>query len=101
MLTVTADSPKTAKAITDALLKGRLAACVNEMAGIKSSYWWKGKLERSREIMLVIKTRKTLAADVIREVKKVHPYEVPEIIAFDISRGNPDYLEWIGKETKK
>ena len=97
---ITADSKKTSKAITKTILKNRLVACVNEIPGIKSQYWWKGKLEKADEILLMAKTKKSRMKEIIEEVKKIHPYEVPEIISIDIKDGNKDYLRWIEAETK-
>lgn len=91
---------ESADSIADAILKDRLAACVNIVPGIKSKYWWKGQLNTDNESLLIMKTRGDLVADLIARVKEVHPYEVPEIIAFEIREGNADYLKWIDEETK-
>jgi periplasmic divalent cation tolerance protein len=96
---VTTDGPKTSKKVSDKLLKGRLAACVNRVPGIVSQYWWKGRLEKSKEELLIIKTKKTNLSRLIREVKRVHPYTVPEVIAVDVAAGNREYLNWVNKET--
>ena len=97
---ITADSKKTSKAIIKLLLEKRLAACVQETAQVNSAYWWKGGIRKSREIPLVIKTIKQHLNTIIKEVKKIHPYEVPEIISVNISGGSADYIKWIKKETK-
>ena len=86
--------------VVDAILKGRLAACVNIVPGIKSKYWWKGQLETDSESLLIIKTRDDLVTDLIAGIKEVHPYEVPEVIAFEVREGNIDYLEWVAEETR-
>ena len=91
---------ESADSIADAILKGRLAACVNIVPGIRSKYWWKGQLETDTESLLIIKTRDDLVMDLIAGIKEVHPYDVPEIIAFEIVEGNTDYLEWVAAETK-
>jgi len=101
MVFITADSSNTAKSISGMLLKKRLAACVSTVARVKSSFWWKGKIEKAAEVLLTAKTKNTLMPDIIREVKKIHPYEVPEIISIGIKSSNLDYLKWIEKETKK
>ena len=95
---ITADSKKTSAAIIKALLDKRLAACVNELPGIISRYWWKGAVETSREILLMAKTRRSMVEKIIAETKKVHPYEVPEIISVEIKEGSADYLKWIDRE---
>jgi uncharacterized protein involved in tolerance to divalent cations len=92
---VTVPGRKSAREITDKLIGGRLVACVNTVPGISSTYWWKGKVEKAREILLLMKTRKSMTGKVIRAVRKLHPYEVPEIVSVDIAGGNPDYLKWI------
>lgn len=97
---ITADSKKTSAAIITSLLTKRLAACVNELPGVISRYWWKGAVETSREILLMVKTKSSMVKKIIAETKKIHPYEVPEIISVVIRDGNTDYLKWIDKETK-
>jgi len=86
--------------IADAVLQDRLAACVSIIPGIRSKYWWEGKINTDTESLLVIKTRAGLVASLIDKIKKVHPYKVPEIIAFEIREGNADYLKWIAQETR-
>ncbi len=93
---VTASGPKEAEKITEALFKGKLAACVNVVSKVSSTYWWKGRIERASESLLIIKTKKSALPALIREVKKNHSYTVPEVIALPIVQGNPDYLRWIG-----
>jgi periplasmic divalent cation tolerance protein len=97
---ITTDGPKTSKKITDSALKKRLAACVNRVPGIISQYWWKGKLEKSKEELLIMKTKKALVQRLTAEVKRIHPYEVPEVVAVDVAKGNADYLRWVIKETE-
>lgn len=63
--------------------------------GVKSLYWWRGKIERSSEVLLIAKTSSKLVDSVIKEVKREHSYENPEIIALDVSKGSEDYLKWI------
>jgi len=97
---VTTDGPKTSKKVSDAVLKARLAACVNRVPGIFSQYWWKNRLEKAKEELLIMKTKKFLMPALIKAVKKAHPYAVPEIIALDIASGNADYLAWAAEETR-
>ena len=91
---------ESADSIADAVLKDRLAACVNIVSGIRSKYWWKGKLESDDESLLIMKTRVDLVADLVTRIKEAHPYDVPDIIAFEIKEGNADYLKWIDEETR-
>ena len=81
-------------------MQQRLAACVNTIDTVHSTYWWKGKLESADESLLLIKTRSELLDALQRMVKRVHPYETPEIIAFRVEGGDRGYLDWISKETK-
>ena len=92
---VTVPDSKTADAISGTLLEERMAACVNQIQGVRSDYWWEGKIEHSEEILLIIKTRTALLKVLMDCVKKNHPYAVPEIISFPIAEGNPEYLDWI------
>lgn len=89
----------TGATIAEALVEERLAACVNRIDGIHSTYRWEGKLERAGESLLVIKTRAALVADVIARVRALHPYTVPEIIALPVADGHPAYLAWLGAQT--
>ncbi len=87
--------------IAEFIVSRRLAACVNVVGGIKSFYWWQGEMQRDEEDLLIVKTTREALGKLISEVKKVHPYTVPEIIALDIVEGNPDYLRWVEEEVGK
>ena len=87
---------KVGDVISEGLLQQKLAACVSTVGPISSRYWWEGKLENNVEFVLMIKTKSSLSPDVQQFIKEHHPYKVPEIITFDISDGNEDYLTWIG-----
>lgn len=93
---VTCGSVKEARTIARALVKGNLAACVNILpSAVESIYRWKGKVESAKEFLLVIKTIRKRFAAVQAEVRHLHSYEVPEIIALPIAGGSRDYLSWI------
>lgn len=96
---ITSKDKAEAKKIGAFLLKKRLAACVNVFQNMDSMYWWKGKIEEAAEAVLIVKTRRELAEKVIAAVKKLHSYQCPCVLALDVSDGNKDYLDWIGKET--
>jgi len=96
---VTVGDEKTASVITDTLLKEKLAACVSAVPGLSSTYRWKGKIENSREILLIVKARKILRNDITQAIRQKHPYEVPEILFINIDEGNKDYLNWLGANT--
>jgi periplasmic divalent cation tolerance protein len=94
-VTVTCASKKEARLIANALLKRRLIACATILAYAESLFWWRGKLEKSREVLVVMKTRRAHYAYVEKLVKSLHSYECPEVIAFKIEAGSADYLRWI------
>ncbi|MFC1501535.1 divalent-cation tolerance protein CutA [Elusimicrobiota bacterium] len=97
---VTCANVDEAKKISKNLLDNKLVACVNMSENISSMYWWKEKIEESKEVLLTLKTKKKLADDVVKKVKELHSYEVPEIIWTTIEGGNTDYLKWIQDSTK-
>jgi periplasmic divalent cation tolerance protein len=91
----TAPDDEVAEGLATALVRRRLAACVNIVAGVRSIYRWKGKVEDAQERLLVIKTRRD-QFDALRDaVAEKHPYEVPELLALPIVAGNAAYLNWI------
>lgn len=97
---ITTKNKKEAEKIGEALVKEKLAVCVNIISPVNSIYRWKGKIEKAREALLIVKTKKSLAKKIIKKVKSMHSYECPEIIFFSISGGSRDYLEWIKENTK-
>ncbi len=99
VLLITAANAAEAQRLSRTLLRQRKAACVNIVSGVDSLFWWEGKLNSARESLMVVKTRAGLLPEVISLVRKEHSYSVPEVIALPVIGGNPDYLEWIGKET--
>ena len=84
-----------AKQISRLLVERRLAACVNILGPIQSFFWWKGKVDRAREYLLVIKTKTNRFRSLQTVIEKRHPYSVPEIIALPIRKGNTPYLNWL------
>jgi len=94
---VTTGSTEEAQRISGILLEQRKVACVNIIPKVDSLFWWEDKLDSAQENLLVAKTKASLLPEIINLVKKVHSYEVPEIIALPIVGGNKDYLEWIEK----
>lgn len=97
---ITAKDKKQARAIANALIELKLAACVNIVSSVESFFWWQGKLDSAKEVMLVVKTKKSLLPRTIRRVKELHSYDVPEIIALPIIGGSRDYLKWINDSTR-
>ncbi len=83
--------------IARSVVSKRLAACVNVVLNpVDSYYTWKGKLEAAREYLLVIKTTAKKLAELEKEVKRLHTYDVPEFIALPIVGGSKSYLDWLG-----
>jgi periplasmic divalent cation tolerance protein len=96
---VTCSSSREAKKIAGSLLDKRLVACANIVPDIGSRFWWKGKIENAREVLVIMKTKTGNFNKIESEVKKLHSYEVPEIIAIPIVMGNRQYIKWIKDET--
>lgn len=97
---VTAANADEATRIARALVEERLAACVNIVSPIVSAYRWEGQVQQDAEVLLIIKTTDARLPDLIRRVKALHSYQVPEVIAVPIADGSPDYLQWLLDETK-
>ncbi len=93
-------SAKDARRIARLLVDERLAACVQVIGPITSTYRWKGKVETAREWLCLAKTRKSLYARVESAIRLNHPYEVPEILALPLSAGSRSYLAWLGREVR-
>jgi periplasmic divalent cation tolerance protein len=88
--------------IARTVVSERLAACVNiVLSPVESFYTWKGKLEKAREYLLVMKTTAKRLAELESEVKRLHSYDVPEIIAFPIVAGSGEYLAWLQESVKR
>ena len=92
---VTAPSRKVAERLAKGILSKKLAACVNLIPGLRSFYWWKGKVASDPEVLLLIKTASTRLEALRRWVRTHHPYDLPEFLALPVSDGDPAYLKWI------
>lgn len=97
---VTASSKKEAQKLASCLLQEKLAACVNVIDGVDSHFRWQGKIDKAKEALLMIKTKKMLFNKLLKKVKSLHSYEVAEIIALPIIGGNKEYLDWIDDSTR-
>jgi len=96
---ITVGKSEEAEKIGRALVKERLAACVNVIGPMRSVYWWKGKIEEAKEHLLIVKTTGENLEGLTSRVKGLHSYEVPEVIALKIEGGSDDYLRWVEENT--
>ncbi|MDI6758273.1 MAG: divalent-cation tolerance protein CutA [Candidatus Omnitrophota bacterium] len=97
---ITAPNKEEAGRIAQELLVSKLAACVNVICGVESFFWWQSKVDRADEVLLIVKSKKQKLNKIIKLVKSMHSYEVPEIIALPIVGGFKPYLEWINGSIK-
>jgi periplasmic divalent cation tolerance protein len=95
---ITAASKKEAALLAEKLLASKVAACVN-MVPVTSLFTWKGKAEKTREIMLLVKSQRNMFSRIEKLVRRYHGYEVPEIIALPVVAGSAPYLAWIRENT--
>jgi periplasmic divalent cation tolerance protein len=94
----TTETKADAQAIAHAVVQKRLAACVQIIGPITSTYWWQGEIETAEEWLCVIKSRRDLYEQLEAAIKEVHPYDVPEILAVPVIAGSKDYLRWLDGE---
>jgi len=92
---ITAGSEEEAHRIAELLVKEKKAACVNIVPRVDSLFWWEGKIDSTRESLLLVKTKESLFPEKVELVKRMHSYEVPEIIALPIIAGSGYYLKWL------
>jgi periplasmic divalent cation tolerance protein len=92
---MTAADAKEADRIAEMLIGKQLAACVQILPEIKSIYSWKGEVRRDREVLVLAKSTRERFAELDREVRAIHSYETPEIIALSIADGSAAYLKWL------
>lgn len=86
-----------AQRIAEELVVGRFAACANVATPVDSFYWWKGEVETANEVLVYFKTTATRFAAFAAKLRELHPYNVPEIIALEVTTGSPAYLNWIAE----
>lgn len=96
----TTDERKVADKIASVLVRDRVAACVQILGPVSSTFKWNGKVTKYREWLCIIKTKQTLYKKAEARIRSVHNYSVPEILAVQISSGNKPYLEWLDKNVK-
>ncbi len=94
---ITCNKKKEARFISETLIKRKLIACANIIDNVESIFFWNKKVNRSKEALIVGKTMNKNVQKIIKLVKKIHSYENPCVIFFDIKNGNIDFLKWIIK----
>ena len=92
---MTAATGEEARSLAEMLIEKRLAACVQIIPRIESVFRWQGKIEHANEVLLIAKTLNSKFAELEREVRSVHSYETPEIVAVDLTGGSLPYLSWL------
>lgn len=99
VVSITVPNSEEGEKIARALVEKRLAACANILPGLRSIYHWQGNICDDRELLLIAKTSSSLFEALEKEVKALHSYTVPEIIALPIVAGSKEYLNWIDENT--
>lgn len=99
LIYITAPNKTIASEIASELVMDKLVACVNILGEMESFYTWNSELTKSKEFLMLAKTTKELESHIFNKVKELHPYESPCIISFNINNGDPNFLNWIAKNT--
>ena len=99
LVLTTCPDAESARAIARALVGERLAACVNRIDGIASTYRWQGEVREDSECLLLVKTSAAAYERLAARLGTLHPYELPEIVALPVARGSAGYLRWIAEAT--
>jgi len=92
---------KDAEKIATELIRMKLAACTQILGPVNSSYWWNGNIETANEWLCIIKSKKSLYSKIETVIKKMHPYQIPEILALPVLEGSKDYLKWLDNEVQQ
>jgi periplasmic divalent cation tolerance protein len=95
LLFISCPDEATGQGIAEALVGAHLAACVNLIPGLTSTYRWEGQIERTAEVLLLVKTTAVQYPQVEEAIRARHPYELPEIIAVPVQKGFLPYLDWV------
>ncbi|WP_460831274.1 divalent-cation tolerance protein CutA [Lysobacter humi (ex Lee et al. 2017)] len=96
----TCPDAQVADRIATALVDARLAACVQQLPALRSTYRWEGRVEQAQEVLLLIKTATDRLDAVIASVRALHPYELPELLAVEACGGLPEYLDWVVAQSR-
>lgn len=97
---ITAANKSEAEKIASVLVTEKLAACINIIPRVNSLFWWQGKMDNAKEVLLIAKTKLSAFKKIKTLVKKLHSYQVPEIIAIPIIAGEKKYLEWLNDSVR-
>jgi periplasmic divalent cation tolerance protein len=97
---ITVDKEETAEKIVDSLLDEHLIACGNIIPNVNSYFYWNNKKQNTNEVIVLLKTDKSKFPDLVKKIKELHPYELPEIIGIPISYGLPEYIKWVEDSVK-
>lgn len=95
LVLVTAPDRKTARTLANLALKAHLVACANLIPGLESHYWWKGKIDRSKEYLILFKTTRDKVGALEKIILSHHPYDVAEVISLSLDASTPRYLAWL------
>jgi periplasmic divalent cation tolerance protein len=98
---VTAKDKTEAEQLSQSLLKDRLIACANLVSPIDSFFFWANNIDRAEECLIIMKSRLDLFTQIVDQVKGLHSYEVPEVLAFPIVDGSKDYFDWMDTVLKQ
>ena len=99
VILITAGSIEEGEKIASALVEQHAVACVNIVPSIKSMFFWGGKIAQESEVLLIAKSRRALLNKIIEQVKNIHSYQVPEVIALPVIGGSEEYLKWVQEST--
>ncbi len=95
LVLVTAPDVKAARALAKTALAERLVACANLLPKVESHYWWQGKMEAGAEVLILFKTTRSKLQALEKTVLRLHPYDTPEFVVFNMASGNRRYLDWL------
>jgi periplasmic divalent cation tolerance protein len=97
----TTDTKENARHISRTLLDRNLAACAQIVGPVTSLFWWENRINEEEEWLVIIKTKRNLYEELERSIRKVHKYEIPEILAIPVVSGSKSYLDWLDQEVKR
>ncbi len=100
VILVTVATKEEGESIANQVVNRKLAACVNIIPQLQSIYYWQNKIETGSEVLLLIKTMPDRLTDLIQQIKLLHSYDVPEILALPIIQGNQEYIRWVYDSTR-